>query len=153
MKGTLCCSFCGKPQGRISKLVFARKGHSGASICDECLEVCRKILVKSGTAPIVDSSNLDSSNNDSPKSDLPKSYYRIGQQPPERGRLGCSFCGASQENVHRLIGSPKHLQPAYICDKCVARGDAASDDGNTSSFARWFARKMGRHETSIGSIE
>jgi ATP-dependent protease Clp ATPase subunit len=153
MKETLSCSFCGKPKGAISNLVLARKGRSSASICDECLEVCRKILVKSGTAPIVDPSNVDSSNNDAPKSDSAKSYYRIGQQPQERGQLGCSFCGTSQEKAHRLIGSRPGLPPTYICDKCVDNGDAAQEGGNKASIGNWMARKLGRHQTAIHDIK
>jgi len=163
MKDMLFCSFCGKPKGAISNLVLARKGRSSASICDECLEVCRKILVKSGTAPIVDSPTpsspeTDSSTTDSrrtnlAKSDSPKTCYRIGQQPAERGQLGCSFCGTSQEKVHRLIGSAPGLPPTYICDKCVDNGDAASESSNKASLGNWMARKLGRHQTAIHDIK
>jgi ATP-dependent protease Clp ATPase subunit len=141
MKGTICCSFCGKPQGRISKLVLARKGRSSASICDECLNVCRKILVKSGTEPIADA----------PKR-TPKSYYKIKSQSHEHDLLSCSFCGTSQEKTHRLIGSAPGLPSTYICDKCVDSGDAASKGGDKSSFGNWIARKLGKHETTIHNI-
>jgi len=142
MKANLCCSFCGKPQGTISNLVLAHKGRSQASICDECLEVCRKILVKSGTEPIADP----------PKSDSPKTYFRVGPQPPERGPLSCSFCGTSQHEAHRLIGSAPGLPPAYICDKCVARGDAALEGRSRASLGSWIARKMGKQDTGIHRI-
>lgn len=33
---------------------------------------------------------------------------------------GCSFCGKPVNKVKKLIGTPKHLASAYICDECVA---------------------------------
>ena len=35
------CSFCGKEQGQVRKLV---KGPSGVFICDECVAACADIL-------------------------------------------------------------------------------------------------------------
>lgn len=35
------CSFCGKPQEQVKKLIA---GPSGAFICDECVEVCAEII-------------------------------------------------------------------------------------------------------------
>jgi len=134
MKDTICCSFCGKPQGSVSHLVLIRKGGSAASICDACLEVSRKILVKSGTEPIVDA---------------PKGSYRVKAQPSEREQLSCSFCGTSQEKAHRLIGSPAGQPQAYICDKCVARGDAAIEGRDAASLGSWIARKLGKRDTTI----
>jgi ATP-dependent protease Clp ATPase subunit len=146
MYDAIHCSFCGKPQGSVSNLVLGRKGPSLASICNECLEVCRKILVKSGTEPISDQPA------NPPKSTTPKTYYRLGSQLPERNQLSCSFCGTSQEKAHRLIGSRPGKPPAYICDKCVARGDAASSARNKSALGSWFARKLGRQDTTIRHI-
>ncbi len=137
MKEILGCSFCGKPQGRVSNLLLTCKGRLAASICDECLDVCRKILAKSGTEPIT-----------AP----PKSYYRIASPMPERNRLICSFCGISQEKAHRLISSPAGRPKSYICDKCVARGDAAKKGKNRLSLGNWIARKLGKHETRIHHI-
>ena len=37
---TLKCSFCGKPQGRVRKLIAG----PGVYICDECIGVCTSIL-------------------------------------------------------------------------------------------------------------
>ena len=37
----LKCSFCGKPQSRVRKLIA---GPAGSYICDECVEVCTEIL-------------------------------------------------------------------------------------------------------------
>ncbi len=35
------CSFCGKTQGQVNKLIA---GPNGAYICDECIEICNEIL-------------------------------------------------------------------------------------------------------------
>ena len=35
------CSFCGKSQGQVRKLIA---GPAGSYICDECVEVCTEIL-------------------------------------------------------------------------------------------------------------
>ncbi|MCD8300052.1 MAG: ATP-dependent Clp protease ATP-binding subunit ClpX, partial [Clostridiales bacterium] len=35
------CSFCGKTQDQVEKLI---SGPNGAFICDECIEVCNEIL-------------------------------------------------------------------------------------------------------------
>lgn len=38
---TLRCSFCGKPQEQVRKLIA---GPNGAYICDECVEICSEII-------------------------------------------------------------------------------------------------------------
>lgn len=35
------CSFCGKPQGQVRKLIA---GPGNTFICDECVEICMEIL-------------------------------------------------------------------------------------------------------------
>lgn len=40
-KRSICCSFCGKPQEYIGKLISGR----GAYICDECVNKCNSILL------------------------------------------------------------------------------------------------------------
>lgn len=152
MYSKLGCSFCGKPQGSVCNLVLTRKGRSAASICDECLEVCRKILVKSGTEPIVDAPQTDTSKTDLSKTDSSKTYYRVGAQPLEPRHLSCSFCGTSQAKAHRLIGSHPGLPPTYICDKCVSSGDLAIAGGSMASLGSWIARKLGKHTATIHDI-
>src|SRR5690242_7922724 len=96
------CGFCGKPKGRVLDLVLARRNPSVACICDECLEVCRKILAKSGAGPVANAPA--------------GAFYHLGTRVEA---LGCSFCGASQENVDHLIASGPGQATAFICDKCV----------------------------------
>ena len=42
--GQVRCSFCGKTQEQVRKLV---KGPDGMFICDECVEACNEILEQS----------------------------------------------------------------------------------------------------------
>ena len=37
----LACSFCAKPHEECTKLIA---GHANVAICDECIEVCHKII-------------------------------------------------------------------------------------------------------------
>ena len=37
------CSFCGKPQGQVRKMI---SGPSGVYICDECIEICNDIIME-----------------------------------------------------------------------------------------------------------
>ena len=37
------CSFCGKPQGQVRKMI---SGPSGVYICDECIELCNDIIME-----------------------------------------------------------------------------------------------------------
>lgn len=39
--GTIKCSFCGKPQESVKKIIA---GPNGVFICDECVDVCQNIM-------------------------------------------------------------------------------------------------------------
>lgn len=40
----LCCSFCGKDQSVVSKLISSPSDRPRACICDECISVCESII-------------------------------------------------------------------------------------------------------------
>lgn len=42
----VCCSFCGKQYHQVKHLTA---GPGGVSICNECVDLCRNILVERGT--------------------------------------------------------------------------------------------------------
>jgi hypothetical protein len=44
---TCQCSFCGKPDNEVAKLVAG----PGVYICDECVALCQLIITQSNTAP------------------------------------------------------------------------------------------------------
>jgi hypothetical protein len=41
----LRCSFCGKAQESVGKLISSPSAHSRACICDECVAICASIIV------------------------------------------------------------------------------------------------------------
>jgi len=42
------CSFCGKLQEQVKKLIA---GHRGVYICDECVSLCREIIDEEFSGP------------------------------------------------------------------------------------------------------
>ena len=56
--GKIRCSFCGKTQDQVGRLI---SGPNGAYICDECVDIC---------AEIIDEENFDESKNSSAKEDI-----------------------------------------------------------------------------------
>ena len=44
---TLRCSFCGKTQEQVSRMIAG----PGVCICNECVELCESILMDEGAAP------------------------------------------------------------------------------------------------------
>jgi hypothetical protein len=49
-KDTLRCSFCGKPQDEVGKLINGPSVH----ICDDCVRVCNEILADAGIGEALD---------------------------------------------------------------------------------------------------
>jgi ATP-dependent Clp protease ATP-binding subunit ClpX len=50
-KNTLYCSFCGKSQREVRKLIAGPT----AFICDECIELCRDIIADGNKSPLTKS--------------------------------------------------------------------------------------------------
>ncbi len=50
-KRSIKCSFCGKTQNQIGRLIAG----NGAYICDECVKLCMNIIDEDGVSPIKDS--------------------------------------------------------------------------------------------------
>ena len=53
------CSFCGRPQSEVRKMIA---GPQGAYICDECVETCMEIIYEEFGPDFVDESNDDNNN-------------------------------------------------------------------------------------------
>lgn len=53
------CSFCGRPQSEVRKMIA---GPQGAYICDECVETCMEIIDEEFGPDFVDESNGDNNN-------------------------------------------------------------------------------------------
>ena len=89
--GYFCCTFCGKHQRKVRKLI---RGFQ-AVICNECVALCNDIIAEGGP-----SYNLGST------SPTPSNY----------ATANCSFCSKPVERVSKLIAGPPDQ---YICEKCV----------------------------------
>jgi ATP-dependent Clp protease ATP-binding subunit ClpX len=50
-KNTLCCSFCGKSQREVRKLIAGPT----VFICDECIELCKDIIGEENKSSLVKS--------------------------------------------------------------------------------------------------
>ncbi len=76
-KGQLKCSFCGKAQEQVKKLIAG----PGVYICDECIELCNEIIDEELSEEV----NLDIGNNPKPK-EIKEilDQYVIGQEDAKR---------------------------------------------------------------------
>ena len=78
------CSFCGKPQGHVRKLI---SGPSGVFICDECIEICSDILMEEFEEPGTEVENADAIDINLLKPMEIKSFldeYVIGQEEAKK---------------------------------------------------------------------
>src|ERR1700742_2559093 len=73
----LLCSFCGKSQGQVKKLIAG----PGAYIGDECIDLCKEIIDEEPTAP----PSFDIENLPKPREiyDVPNEYV-VGQEQAKR---------------------------------------------------------------------
>jgi ClpX C4-type zinc finger len=130
------CSFCGKRQAEVARLL---SGRSGVRICDECLALCRDIVAEDVYQP---SEVVESTAEWTPSEEELEELERIGKELGEgegglvqlvdgkldvskRSRVAtragaprtCSFCGKDEDAVAKLIAG----QTVYICDECIRR--------------------------------
>src|SRR5690625_6277269 len=106
-KGQLKCSFCGKSQDKVRKLVAG----PGVYICDECIELCTEIVEEElGTEEEIEFSEI-------PK---PKEInetlddYVIGQ---ERAKKNLSV---AVYNHYKRINSPKNADDVELAKSNIA---------------------------------
>jgi hypothetical protein len=90
----LNCSFCGKSQKSVKKLVAgAGDGKTVVYICDECIGLCNDT--------IADQKKASTTSRPAAKSPTKPS---------------CSFCGLSNDKTTYLIAGPA---PLFICEGCI----------------------------------
>jgi ATP-dependent Clp protease ATP-binding subunit ClpX len=85
-KKQLKCSFCGKTQDQVRRLVAG----PGVYICDECIELCQEIIEEE----FEDASELELK--DIPKpSDIKEilDQYVVGQERAKKGPITCPVNG------------------------------------------------------------
>jgi ClpX C4-type zinc finger protein len=112
---TRCCSFCGKSEHKVRKLVAG----PAVLICDECVELCVDIIREE---------------NKSARVKLP------AESPRQMPALSCSFCAKDQSEVEKLIAGPK----VFICDACVG-GCVDMLDGDPGSSTVPLRRRLFDH--------
>jgi ATP-dependent protease Clp ATPase subunit len=101
-KKTYSCSFCGKHQDQVQRLIA---GPAGVYICDECSDLYRKRL--EAGLPIF---RPYPAPNTSPPPET--TTPNTPSQKPHR----CSFCGKTQDNVQRLVVGSRGIS---ICNGCI----------------------------------
>ena len=98
----LVCSFCGKSQGQVRKLIAG----PGVYICDGCVDLSEGVL-HSGEAACTE-------------------YGPVTAVPGAAQRTLCSFCGKIRGQVPAMAQAPPapHRKiPAAICTECLALCD------------------------------
>jgi len=94
----LICSFCGKSQHQVRKLIAGPTVY----ICDECIKLCNDITAAEAERTEVAPDNAPANQTEANTS-------------TQLQLLCCSFCGKNQREVKRLIAGPT----VYICDECI----------------------------------
>ena len=105
----LHCSFCGKSQEQVRKLIA---GPNGVVICDECIDACREMLAESGIGveeePQGSEESLDLTNLPTPHEIYAElSQYVMGQEDAKRALSVAVY------NHYRRIAVPEN---ELICD-------------------------------------
>ena len=98
----LVCSFCGKSQGQVGKLIAG----PGVYICDGCVALAEGVI-SSGEARCTD-------------------YGPVTTVPDPAQRTLCSFCGKIRGQVPAMALAPPvphRKTPATICTECLALCD------------------------------
>jgi ATP-dependent protease Clp ATPase subunit len=155
--GTNDCSFCGRNQDEVRKLIAGQS----VFICDECIGRCNDIVRQKGATA---SADYSSANDEwiGLCNDLFRRLRRLmRQEAADAGHSGakrlvrsqwgrtpllyCSFCGESHLDVQRLIAGPDRSpdEPralpvavgplAFICDECIelCKNMIREEDGTT----------------------
>jgi ATP-dependent protease Clp ATPase subunit len=116
------CAFCGKEEREVERLIAG----TSASICNECLALCRDILADGYDAPAGSPAAW------APTKDELEELRQLGDELRRDGawtssakrrtsNAACSFCGKVEADVHTLIAGAQ----AYICEACVRRETSA----------------------------
>jgi ATP-dependent protease Clp ATPase subunit len=96
--GMLRCTFCGKDQKRVKKLIAG----PGVYICDGCTSLA-KVVISDGQ-PVT------------------TAIAELTAGPEDEPRTQCSFCGKRRDQVTGLVVSlvqTERKTPATICNECL----------------------------------
>ena len=96
--GLLHCTFCGKDQKRVTKLIAGPSVY----ICDGCVDLAKVVL--SDSQPVT------------------TEIAELTAGPEDEPRTQCSFCGKCRDQVAGLVVSPAQTgrnTAATICNECL----------------------------------
>ena len=130
------CSFCGKTQSQVQKLIA---GPNGAYICDECVDICSEIIDEE----LMDAEDTSKFDNDRPEINLlkPKELkkfldeYVIGQDEAKK-----VLSVAVYNHYKRILADPKDLNVELQKSNVLLLGPTGS--GKTL-LAQTLARIIG----------
>ena len=111
----LACTFCGKPQNKVRKLIAG----PGVYICDGCIDLTVEVIT-SGRAEHTALGVIDN-------------------VPEEQSGVRCNFCGKDRGQVERVAVMPdvtveRTSSSAAICSEClVLCGEIITEELNASS--------------------
>ncbi|MCR5776752.1 MAG: ATP-dependent Clp protease ATP-binding subunit ClpX [Lachnospiraceae bacterium] len=128
------CSFCGKTQNQVRKLIA---GPNGAFICDECVDICQEIIVEEledfGPAPENDSIEINLQKPEDMKSFLDQ--YVIGQDEAKK-----VLSVAVYNHYKRIMANPDDIDVELQKSNVLMLGPTGS--GKTL-LAQTLARILG----------
>ena len=110
--GKIRCSFCGKTQDQVNRLI---SGPNGAFICDECIDICAEILEEEGVEGHEDKSSAKDDINLVTPEEL-KAFlddYVIGQDQAKKV-LSFAFWIAALSPEMTELSSMEMLKPASL---------------------------------------
>lgn len=119
MTETPQCSFCGKAENEVQKLV----GGQTAFICDECLVLCNDIIGEPTDHGTPDEPVPPAIEEPAVSEKRKRVTEQVGRllsavaSPRPHATPSCSFCGEGQDGGRKLVAGPT----VFICEECVRR--------------------------------
>jgi hypothetical protein len=100
----LSCTFCGKPQNQVRKLIAG----PGVFICGGCVTLARHVIATGQTATT--------------------GRGPVHAVPEQQPQAQCNFCGKRRDQVAAQAGIPRTNGHAIICGECLALCDEIITD-------------------------
>ena len=99
-RGLLACTFCGKLQNKVRKLIAG----PGVYICDGCIDLTVEVITSGRTEHTA--------------------FGAIDNVPEEQSGVRCNFCGKDRAQVERVAMMPdvtvqRTSSSAAICSECL----------------------------------
>jgi hypothetical protein len=110
----LACTFCGKPQNKVRKLIAG----PGVYICDGCIDLAVDVITSGHAARTA--------------------FGAMSNVPEEQSGVQCNFCGKDRGQVERVAVMPevtveRTSSSAAVCSEClVLCGEIITEELNAS---------------------